>query len=220
MNIDFTKIIAMFDAAKASGLKQPKFRFQNGIVISTAPATGRNPGALYVTNGNANFNDYMGMIASGEFRAARNRHIKPEEFETIAAVAADPKAAAIAYGRETGRCCMCGIELTNAVSIRLGIGPICGGRVGFFTAEEVDAYESGETETAVEKQEKVEEPLTAAWDRGVERAREPVAAPVVEVEDGLTKIPLSQAEIEHLVDLLSLQSGWNELYAKLNKALI
>jgi len=37
--------------------------------------------------------------------------------------ATDPLAAAIAYGRETGSCC--GRELTNKVSIDLGIGPIC-----------------------------------------------------------------------------------------------
>ena len=39
--------------------------------------------------------------------------------------ATDPLAAAIAYGRETGSCSCCGRELTNKVSIDLGIRPIC-----------------------------------------------------------------------------------------------
>jgi hypothetical protein len=33
-----------------------------------------------------------------------------------------------AYGKETHRCCVCGIELTNPDSIEAGIGPICAGK--------------------------------------------------------------------------------------------
>jgi ribosomal protein S14 len=33
-----------------------------------------------------------------------------------------------AYGRKTGQCCDCGRELTNPVSIKAGIGPICAGK--------------------------------------------------------------------------------------------
>lgn len=32
------------------------------------------------------------------------------------------------YGKETGRCILCGRELTNPVSIEQGIGPICAGK--------------------------------------------------------------------------------------------
>jgi hypothetical protein len=45
--------------------------------------------------------------------------------EELAAIAADPKAAVIAYGRKTGTCGCCGRKLTNPVSIEAGIGPIC-----------------------------------------------------------------------------------------------
>lgn len=48
--------------------------------------------------------------------------------EELAALAADPLAAAVAYGRYTGSCCICGRELTNPVSIEAGIGPICAGK--------------------------------------------------------------------------------------------
>lgn len=43
-------------------------------------------------------------------------------------IAADPLAAAIAFGRETGTCCCCGRTLTNPESIEAGIGPICATR--------------------------------------------------------------------------------------------
>ena len=36
---------------------------------------------------------------------------------------------AAAYGREIGRCCVCGAELTDPKSVAAGIGPICGKRV-------------------------------------------------------------------------------------------
>jgi hypothetical protein len=36
--------------------------------------------------------------------------------------------AAEAFGQETGRCSMCGLELTDPVSIAQSMGPICSGR--------------------------------------------------------------------------------------------
>ena len=38
---------------------------------------------------------------------------------------ANPLAAAVKYGRLSGRCCSCGRDLTNEGSIEAGIGPIC-----------------------------------------------------------------------------------------------
>lgn len=49
-----------------------------------------------------------------------------EEFE------ADPLAAAKKYGKESGRCCSCGRDLTDPVSIENGIGPICATKFGGF----------------------------------------------------------------------------------------
>lgn len=40
-------------------------------------------------------------------------------------ILADPLAAAVAYGKATGRCCVCSTELTNPESVDAGIGPIC-----------------------------------------------------------------------------------------------
>lgn len=49
-----------------------------------------------------------------------------EEFE------ADPLAAARKYGKLSGRCCSCGRDLTDPVSIENGIGPICATKFGGF----------------------------------------------------------------------------------------
>jgi len=42
---------------------------------------------------------------------------------------ADPLAAAVAYGRASGRCAVCGRDLTDPTSIEAGIGPVCAGRL-------------------------------------------------------------------------------------------
>lgn len=41
----------------------------------------------------------------------------------------DPLAAAVKYGRLSGRCCSCGRDLTNPDSIDAGIGPVCAGKL-------------------------------------------------------------------------------------------
>lgn len=38
---------------------------------------------------------------------------------------ADPLAAAMKYGKLSGRCCSCGRDLTDPASIEAGIGPVC-----------------------------------------------------------------------------------------------
>jgi hypothetical protein len=40
-------------------------------------------------------------------------------------IASDPQAAALLFGKETGRCGHCGIELTDWISRALWIGPVC-----------------------------------------------------------------------------------------------
>jgi len=44
-----------------------------------------------------------------------------------------------ATGKPTGRCCMCGLTLTNDDSIKRGIGPICMEKVGFGDWQSLDA---------------------------------------------------------------------------------
>jgi len=53
---------------------------------------------------------------------------KGKRKEHLVEILKDPKAAAVAYGRETGTCGCCGRTLTNPESIEAGIGPICASR--------------------------------------------------------------------------------------------
>ena len=118
-------------SAETSGLRKIKLHFGN-LVIQPAPATGRNPGALYVLDRGI----YIGKLSGGEFVPGRD-FARLEEGERIAmidaivAILADPAAAVRRYGHETGICSCCGRTLTDPVSIAAGIGPICASRFSF-----------------------------------------------------------------------------------------
>ena len=116
--VDVSAIERLFATANASGLKRPVFR-ADGIEVSQAAASGRNPGALYVKAGG----DYQGKIAGGAFLATRTA--LGSTLGKLLAVAADPLGQAKLYGRLTGSCSCCGRELTDPVSVANGIGPIC-----------------------------------------------------------------------------------------------
>lgn len=49
----------------------------------------------------------------------------------IAKIAVDPKEASLRYGREIGRCGVCGRTLTNQDSRDAGIGPVCRDKMGW-----------------------------------------------------------------------------------------
>lgn len=114
-------ILAALQKAKDAGLKKPGMRTEK-ITFSLAPATGKNPGCVYVTT--TGDKTYIGKIEpTGMFNPAR---FCTDEMKAIVAnVAIDPLAAAVEYGRNTGQCSCCGRMLTDKKSIELGIGPIC-----------------------------------------------------------------------------------------------
>lgn len=126
--VDRLKAAFDFAIAKATekgrGLRQPRITV-GGMVISPAKATSTNPGALYVKNGA----EYLGKVAGGRFFAARE--CGPDQEKKVLAFIADPKAAAIAYGQETGVCCICNATLTNEASMAAGIGPVCAANFGW-----------------------------------------------------------------------------------------
>ncbi len=113
------RMLQAFAAASASGLRNPKFRV--GIYsFSPAKPGSTNAGCVYVKRDGV----YVGRIApAGGFFASRDA--APDDRGEIEKICADPLAAAVLHGQQTGRCSCCGLELTNAESIRLGIGPIC-----------------------------------------------------------------------------------------------
>lgn len=118
-------IEAAFDKAKAAGLARPKLRLGE-FVFSPAPATGKNPGAIYVKHSDGT---YLGKVAGG--RLFTGYQVSPEVERDIVSVAADPHNAAIAYGKRYGKCSVCGRALTDADSINRGIGPVCAERFGW-----------------------------------------------------------------------------------------
>ena len=115
---------ARYAAERGRGIKGQRITI-GGMVISPAKATSSNPGALYVKNGG----EYLGKVQDGRFR--RVQACTEAQEKQVLAFIADPKAAAIAYGIETGVCCICNATLTNKESIEAGIGPICATKMGW-----------------------------------------------------------------------------------------
>lgn len=115
--VDVTRIEELFADASRT-LKRPKFRVER-LTLSLAPANGTNAGAIYVKDDG----EYAGKIVDGKFFAARGA--QADTLELLIEVAKDPKEAARVYGQKYSHCSCCGKELTNPVSIELGIGPVC-----------------------------------------------------------------------------------------------
>jgi hypothetical protein len=121
--IDASRIESLLATAAAAGLKAPKFRAE-GLTFSIAGPASRNAGAVYVKGGGV----YFGKISGGQFVPSRDAAAGTGE--AVARIAADPTAAAVAYGRLTGSCSCCGRTLSDPASVALGIGPICADRWG------------------------------------------------------------------------------------------
>lgn len=98
-----------------------------GFTFSLATSKGANPGAVYVKGEDGTY--YGKIVIDGKFLASRD--CPADMVPAIIAAAADPQAAAIAYGMETIRCACCGIKLTNELSRQIGIGPICRANFGW-----------------------------------------------------------------------------------------
>lgn len=122
------RIEQAFAAAAASGKKRLKLKLAAGneqFQFSPAPASGKNAGAIYVKSGS----DYLGKVSGGKFIAAFG--CDEVKKGLIVEACADPEQAAVAYGKQFGRCSCCGLELSNQESIDRGIGPICAGKWGW-----------------------------------------------------------------------------------------
>jgi len=124
----FDRMIDAFKAAKASGLKYPKFQV-GSYVFQPATANSKYPNAIFVKGGRSFQSAYYGRIeANGDFFAARE--CTSEHRAAILEICKDPFAAAVMHGKQTGSCSCCGRTLENEESVRLGIGPICRGKWG------------------------------------------------------------------------------------------
>lgn len=125
--LEIGKIEQAFQTAKDKGIQRPKMRLDT-FVFSPAPENGKNAGAIYV-KAKDDEGTYLGKIMAGKF--LRSRECDQERESAVLAAAADPEAAAVAYGRRFGACSLCGRTLTVGESIDRGIGPICAETFGF-----------------------------------------------------------------------------------------
>jgi hypothetical protein len=122
--VEIARIEIAFANAREKGLKYPRLRLA-GLVFTPAKADSQNAGAVYVKTGET----YLGKIAGGKL--FKSRDCTPDAEASIIAAAADPEAAAVAYGKRFGQCAICARELTNQESIDRGIGPICAEKFGW-----------------------------------------------------------------------------------------
>jgi hypothetical protein len=123
--IRMDKIEEAFRSALSEGKTTGLKLRLDSFAFSPAPSRGANAGAIYVKENGV----YLGKIAGGKFLATRD--CSADTAKRVIKIAADPKAAAIAYGRRTGNCACCGRLLTAEGSVELGIGPICAEKWGF-----------------------------------------------------------------------------------------
>lgn len=117
--VDMSAIERLFETAKSSGLKKPKFH-AGDMKISLAPANGRNAGALYIVR---DPDEYQGKVLGGKFLAVASA--RADTLALLLEIASNPAEQARMYGKRTGVCCCCGRELTDPRSVEAGIGPIC-----------------------------------------------------------------------------------------------
>ena len=114
--------IAMLHMAEQG--KRPCFRI-DGLRITIALEGSVNPGSLYIKDDNW---DYIGKVSpDGFMKIMHPSKITAEQKMTVMAAIHDPEHTAMTNGKVTGTCCCCGRQLTNPLSIELGIGPICRG---------------------------------------------------------------------------------------------
>lgn len=122
--IAISRIEDAFASASAKGIKRPALNLDT-FKFKPASAHSKNAGSIYVTEDE----QYLGRISGGKFICTRE--CGEERQARVVAAAADPEAAAVAYGKRFGTCSCCGRTLTNGISIDRGIGPICANKYGW-----------------------------------------------------------------------------------------
>lgn len=119
-----TKLIDAVKTAMDNGVEKPILRFGDYKFVKA-----KKYPCMYVSFAGL----YLSAVSleNGAFRnvAAIDKHMTE-----IQNILEDIEPYMEQHGKETGTCCICGRTLTNEESVRLMIGPICGGRWGFFNS--------------------------------------------------------------------------------------
>lgn len=112
------EILAALAQAYVNKIKKPVIRLNNGIKVKFM-AHGKNAGGAWVTR----HEDLVGKIDSnGDFFSYNN---DDDLVQTIADFNNNFEDKIRVAGITSGQCMCCGLPLTNQLSMRLGIGPIC-----------------------------------------------------------------------------------------------
>lgn len=121
------EILAALAQAKAHGIRRPVIRMEHSDSGQKAKfkymTTGSNANGAWVT-----FDDQLvGKIDyNGVCTAYNNPYISNNDFLQVIVDWNDNFEAEVgAQGVKSGQCMCCGLPLTNELSMRLGIGPIC-----------------------------------------------------------------------------------------------
>jgi len=116
MQLDLTKVPSGFYAVPDGATR---------LKVKIARGTGRWQGYIFVSDGAVygQAREYGRQAPGGRYTG--------QIIEPLLAIAGDPQAASVAYGRLTGSCGICNRPLENQESLDRGIGPICAGRLGW-----------------------------------------------------------------------------------------
>lgn len=108
----------------------------NGRYALEDPSDELNPVKFYrIKHGgpakHAGGRDWTGFVFVDRYSSDETFAVKgATKTAVLEAIGADPLSAAQRYGREHKTCGICGRGLTRALSRELGIGPVCGARIG------------------------------------------------------------------------------------------
>lgn len=125
-DMNLVKLHELFDKAKSNHIVVPRLHMQmtdgKKFTVSAAPATGKNPGAIYVQHNDK----YYGKITrEGRFEIPHYVERNPELEGRVAEVGENPSHAGKVHGHKLRWCMFCARELKTVDSLHYGYGPIC-----------------------------------------------------------------------------------------------
>jgi hypothetical protein len=124
--IDASGLLKLF-AHASTHLKFPRIALRAdgvNLLLRLCGPDSRRPGSISITAKSG----FMGRITVDGVLQATN--MTPAMRDAIVKFAADPRAGALEYGRQTDHCCFCGLLLTDDRSVAAGYGPICAEHYG------------------------------------------------------------------------------------------
>jgi uncharacterized protein DUF6011 len=133
---EFAGVIELFKTGNAK-LKFPKIRLlclDRPVILSLAGAQSKTPGYVNIAGeGQYPNREWFGRVSpDGVWEPSRttSQEMREALVVLLQTLAADPAGVARQYGKLTGHCCFCGLELTDPRSTHAGFGEICSKHYG------------------------------------------------------------------------------------------